>query len=859
MKKFLKNQLKNILIKSINRQGASLEKIKKSFPFENLQDKIELLLNEEQDIMKTKLNTKDNKNIFLYSLKDDYINSKKVEKIEKRIYNLDYLCSLFKEVEIINIYKIISDHDKITYQQIANYLNKIYKLKKDIKQVSHYCLILVKINQILSYQPVTVEKFNKSNIVANAYLKSIKENESQFTKTNKENKKIINNNNILKSLTRSLVIDDSEIKNVIMFHLYINKEKEGITANELYVACDFLRREKILNKVISYMENGLSITHKAIRKGKIMEFLYHVLDEGKVSPRIKYLASHFQQIISKHNKEYKFNRNIINKIQPNIISTKSKKKEKNINKIVLDDEDSEEEKEIIENKKISFENINKKDNNINLKEDKSEEENLSKNIKNIPLESEILNQEDYNFILKKMEENKKIIIKENEDKNAMRKNIINYISSIEKNKNVSLSSYNRYIFILNLLYQKKVLSFVEIKHHISRDLEMNKEFVIDRKTIRRLLTTLEKIGLIKIARYELTMRNLAHKYLNSKEEIKQEKIIAVNREVDINDKKFYNKAIEKLKPNKKIEIKKEKIKEIAKIKTIIENKNLNKIINNVIDSNNDKIIINLKTKLSIPIYNVLNKIENKRRIDLKKEYAIFFKRLRQNKITNNYLNNLYSQKNKDNDIINEYKNDDFIENYYKNNNYNFSSLFQEESLKYSNIIIPEYIMNKYNNESQNFFIESSNEKNDKVIFSELEKPIYTIKSKYYNNESNEKKNKFLKEEKRLNKEDNNNKFLIGNKRYRFEKLKVPIASKNEINKEMNLNDIMDYIYNLPGINVKTLRKMLNINHSNFYLEKSMISYMVNIGFLYAQDYDEKNLEINDETKLFPYSNLNLFI
>ena len=44
MKKFLKNQLKNILIKSINRQGASLEKIKKSFPFENLQDKIELLL-----------------------------------------------------------------------------------------------------------------------------------------------------------------------------------------------------------------------------------------------------------------------------------------------------------------------------------------------------------------------------------------------------------------------------------------------------------------------------------------------------------------------------------------------------------------------------------------------------------------------------------------------------------------------------------------------------------------------------------------------------------------------------------------------------------------------------------------------
>ena len=35
---------------------------------------------------------------------------------------------------------------------------------------------------------------------------------------------------------------------------------------------------------------------------------------------------------------------------------------------------------------------------------------------------------------------------------------------LNKNKNVPLSSYNRYVFILNILYEKKVLSFVEIKH-----------------------------------------------------------------------------------------------------------------------------------------------------------------------------------------------------------------------------------------------------------------------------------------------------------------------------------------------------------------------------------------------------------
>ena len=196
-----------------------------------------------------------------------------------------------------------------------------------------------------------------------------------------------------------------------------------------------------------------------------------------------------------------------------------------------------------------------------------------------------------------MKEQNKKIIQESNDRNSMRKNIINYISSTEKNKNVPLSSYNRYVFILNILYDKKVLSFVEIKHHISNELEKKKNFMIDRKTIRRLLTTLEKIGLIKIVRYELTMRNTVHKYLNSKEEIKQEKIIVCHRDVDINDKIFNHQANEKLRSNKKKEENKFSLdeKEIKKIKQENKNnnQNLNKIVNNVIDYN-DTIKINLK-------------------------------------------------------------------------------------------------------------------------------------------------------------------------------------------------------------------------------------------------------------------------
>ena len=652
MKKFLKSRIKSILTVSTNRKGISLEKIKESFPYEYHKDKIELLLNEDKDIVKNQSNLNEKNDNFVYCLKDDYVESNKFCDLERKLYNLDYLCSLFKEAEIINIYKLIQDNDKITYQQIVNYLLSIYNLKKDIKQVSHYCLILIKLNQILSYYPVVVEKRNKTNIVGNSYLKFHKEislpiQENIKDKLVKQNTIQSNNLNTFQLMTKAFIIDDSEIKNTIMFHLYLNKEKEGVTGNELYIACDFIKRGKILSKIITYMENESSIAHKALRKGKIMEFLYHIIDEKKVSPRIKFLVNCFKQILDQYSLE---ENNVIK--NNNDTSNKKEIEEKNNKEIIKLEEG-------IKDDNIS---IKSKGNNKTEIIELKEEENS--NNRNVSLENEILNQEDYNFILNKMKEQNKKIIQESDDRNSMRKNIINYISSTEKNKNVPLSSYNRYVFILNILYDKKVLSFVEIKHHISNELEKNKNFMIDRKTIRRLLTTLEKIGLIKIVRYELTMRNTVHKYLNSKEEIKQEKIIVCHRDVDINDKIFNHQANEKLRSNKKKEENKFSLdeKEIKKIKQENKNnnQNLNKIVNNVIDNNNDTIKINLKEKLFIPIYNSLKKIENKNKIDYKKAGKIFIQRLKRNFYNTNNINNIYKLKNEDIDIINKFKNDNFI-------------------------------------------------------------------------------------------------------------------------------------------------------------------------------------------------------
>ena len=68
MKKFFKNKIKSILTVSTNRTGISLDKIKENFPFEFHKDKVELLLNEDNDVIKNKEKTNQTTDNFNYSL-----------------------------------------------------------------------------------------------------------------------------------------------------------------------------------------------------------------------------------------------------------------------------------------------------------------------------------------------------------------------------------------------------------------------------------------------------------------------------------------------------------------------------------------------------------------------------------------------------------------------------------------------------------------------------------------------------------------------------------------------------------------------------------------------------------------------
>ena len=123
-------------------------------------------------------------------MEEKYFSSSNYLEFEEEHYNTNYLKTLFKEEanSMISIYKLLVDYPSLTYQQISNEMFKLYDVKKDIKQVSHYCMELLKIKQIISRQINTNEKLNQINSIKDIYL------DSRNNTVKKDDQKIIKNN-----------------------------------------------------------------------------------------------------------------------------------------------------------------------------------------------------------------------------------------------------------------------------------------------------------------------------------------------------------------------------------------------------------------------------------------------------------------------------------------------------------------------------------------------------------------------------------------------------------------------------------------------------------------------------------------
>ena len=85
-----------------------------------------------------------------------------------------------------------------------------------------------------------------------------------------DKKELMSENKLFLSNRFSFIVDENEIKNNVLFHLLVNKDK-GLTGNEICLLCDFIGREKTISKIIVGLEKEGNIMHKVLREGKKME------------------------------------------------------------------------------------------------------------------------------------------------------------------------------------------------------------------------------------------------------------------------------------------------------------------------------------------------------------------------------------------------------------------------------------------------------------------------------------------------------------------------------------------------------------------------------------------------------------
>ena len=825
MKKFHLKQILNNLSLSKFKKGICLEELFKIHPFSINFDLFKnLILNEKNFIVFENENK-------IY-LKDSYYQTQNFLLFEQEHYNIIYLKTLFKEETniIINIYKLLIDYPKITYQKICSEIFRLYNIKKDIKQISHYCMKLIKKQLIKNNQINSIEKINELNNVEKIYnniekinYDSIKETLEKKNNINNNNNNILTKNinfdyklcqfpkNILKiqpneklSLNKffisnrfSFIIDNSEIKNNIFFHLLLNKEK-GLTTNEICLLCDFIGREKTLNKLMLSLEEKNEIAHKVMREGKKMEFLYFCKDENKIDNYVKNLVDYYNNYNSDSN-EIKNFKNVSN------------------------------------------------DDNIQIKNEEQNEKNTFENnllneiqvfINNEILED--LNEIDYNFILNLMKENNLKITTQNE--NSKHINICLYILTIEQKMKKYFNSniYNRYIFILNQIQTKKVLTLNELKQLILELLEKKKDYMIDRKTLKRILFSLEKMKLIKISKFELTMKSMLQTYLNEKEEIKQEKIIALRRDINENDQNIINNIIERIKPQKKSIQKNNNL-----IKKFSDDDPIKNKINNLIANSK----INLKQKNIFVLFNKIKEIYNNHKIN-KFDLKISFMKLRRNNAIKNFSEKIFEKK----DLKSEEK------NFYMNiNNY------LEES-QINNFIIPSYILNKKIQKNNFNFYDNDNFMNNFNLFSDdYYKKLLKNKIKQ-NNQINfdifQKKilnhfdiknfsENFLSKKRKFN--DLNNRIKYYGK-FRYEpKKKIKNCRWDKI---FEMNQLIEIIYRIPGITLNKLKQNLQIGIERDGLINEFIEFLCNLNILKIF---EKDNFIYDDTCLYIGNNFNLFV
>ena len=935
MKKFYLKEIRLELSKLMNIKGVEIgeffskfesrftNKNKKSLGFINRKEFIDIIKSDELNIQII-----NNSNV---KLREQYYKTPEYFENENKIYNFHYVKSIFKqEINeiILFIYKIIHDYEELNYTFISQKLKILVDINNDIKQVAHYCKDLkaynfIEINVSQKNNNEKIIKINKKQLIVkegkqitidNDIYEDIKknfennqfcyqrleisDNEANFLKNINDDFLFIKNNLNMRNYIQSrfsLIVDHLSVENNILFQLFLF---EKLTSNEITLLLGMLGREKTVIRILSKMEKDKTISRSAERKGKIFSFLYY-LSNGFILPeKFKQMKDFY---LSKFNY---INEEIIEFNCKNDILTKNySSNEKNI--IISDFKqisiplfpeekinDQESDFEVCDVLEERNDKILPKDSGKKLKAKSKEKESHpvkfdSKNMVDLI----DLNINDFNFIINCLRNDtskyssiikKYPFIKDNQIYEISKDKKIDIILDYFYNnlstigaKSFSNVSFNRYLYCLNLIRERKVINQVDLKKSIIRDLESNTYgYQIDRKTLRNILVNLEKIGLIKLADFKLTMSNKNYNYFQDKVELSQLKSIALRRDVQESEENLLQLINVDIRRIPKIKNKKKKLrkKEDQLVEDVLDKCNLITNIQTVRIENRDNLI---KT--------VIDKVNHR----FSYYYQFFFKALKAIYFVNNNLKFLFSIDSGSTKPM-LFKFFDNVQpcriilpNYLKNKyflipqrNHNIHSI---ESSKVSKV---QTIANVINKEGIDPELESN-------IFSNNYKDCITNLNKYVkdmyltvgiNNNDLEFVNKFFKVEDKINNQNNFLDYNIKNfsniNKFAFDffiksdstnqldkftsflrkkrsKLKKDRIGQFVYTKIIYLYSLIQKIYFTPKITLKTLRTITasNINLGNFliYFQKLGLIHIHEIGENEERDY---SIELDKNIHLF---------
>ena len=297
-------------------------------------------------------------------------------------------------------------------------------------------------------------KINKKDKKDN---KEKKENEITFNQIEKDNKKIIENINLLKNCLEEYQTADDEIK-ILTEEKKMNLPKTLSYLKE-YKNINILYSANILFNIISTLNNKMTGHHPSIKNSAIFNYLL-----TKNSDKNEQIQNNIEQIlISLENKQ---NNKEINDedSQDNIMGNEDK--EDNIEEEEEEDIEENEEDEENEEENDELENIdkNKKKNLIS--------NNLIINTKEVPKKPSFLNKKK-----KREKAEKEIDIKENENFDNESKDENNNIED-DEDENDDDSFIKQQYKSFNKIKKEKELLDIQKKENEKKDIDMKNNFAI---------------------------------------------------------------------------------------------------------------------------------------------------------------------------------------------------------------------------------------------------------------------------------------------------------------------------------------------------------------------------------------------